>query len=97
MNVSASLSGLNAAQFRLDVAANNIANISSQNFTRQDVIQSNSANGGVNVSVRSSTMTDNSLEADMVDQLQSVYLYKANLSVLKKNIDLMGFLIDTKA
>ncbi len=95
MNVNASLSGMNAAQTRLDVSAYNIANLSTQNFTRQAVTQSDSANGGASVSLTSSpTGTGNNLEADMVEQLQSKNTYLANLSVFKAKNDMMGALIN---
>lgn len=97
MNVNTSLSGMNAAQTRLDVAGHNIANLSTQNFTRQEVRQSDSANGGVSVSLTSSSAVGNNLEADMVEQLQSKSLYQANLSVLKAKNDMMGTLVDIKA
>lgn len=98
MNVNTSLSGMNAAQTRLDVAGHNIANLSTQNFTRQEVMQSDAVNGGVNVSLAiSSAGAGNNLEADMVEQLQSKSLYQANLAVLKANNDMMGSLIDIKA
>lgn len=98
MNINASLSGMNAAQTRLDASAHNIANLSTQDFTRQEVQQSDSVNGGVKVSLTSSSAgAGNNLEADMVEQLQSKSLYQANLSVLKANIAMMGTLIDIKA
>jgi flagellar basal-body rod protein FlgC len=98
MSVNTSLSGMNAAQTRLDVAGHNIANLSTHNFTRQEVRQSDSVNGGVSVSLTSSSAgAGNNLEADMVEQLQSKSLYQANLSVLKANNDMMGTLIDIKA
>ncbi len=98
MNVISPLSGMKAAQTQLDVAGHNIANLGTQNFTRQEVVQSESANGGVSVSLASSTAgAGNNLEADIVEQLQSKSLYQANLSVLKANIDMMGTLVDIKA
>lgn len=98
MNVNTSLSGMNAAQTRLDVAGHNIANLSTQNFTRQEVRQSDLANGGVSVSLTSSSAgVGNNLEADMVEQIQSKSLYQANLSVLKTKNDMMGTLVDIKA
>jgi flagellar hook-associated protein FlgK len=98
MSVSTSLSGINAAQTRLDVAGHNIANLNTQNFTRQEVQQSDSVNGGVSISLASSSAgAGNNLETDMVEQLQTTSLYQANLSVLKASIDMMGTLVDIKA
>lgn len=98
MNVNTSLSGMNATQTRLDVSAHNIANLSTQNFTRQEVKQSDSFNGGVNVTLASSSANaDNNLETEMVEQLQSKSTYMANLSVFKTNNELMGTLLNIKA
>jgi flagellar basal body rod protein FlgC len=95
MNVNATLSGINAAQTRLDVSAYNIANLSTQNFTRQVVTQSDSVNGGTSVTLTSSSAgPGNNLEADMVEQLQSKSTYLANLSVFKTKNEMMGALID---
>ena|SRR5450830_1788676 len=98
MNVSSPLSGMKAAQTRLDASANNIANLGTQNFTWQEVKQSDSANGGTNVSLASSAVgVGNNLEADMVEQLQSKNTYLANLSVFKANNDMMSTLVNIKA
>ena len=98
MNVNSSFSGMSAAQARLDVSAHNIANLGTQNFTRQETRQSDSVNGGVNVSlVSGSASVGNNLEADMVEQFQSKSLYQANLTVLKASNDMIGTLIDIKA
>lgn len=98
MNVSSPLSGMKAAQTRLDTSANNIANLGTQNFTRQEVRQSDSANGGTSVSLTSSAAgAGNNLEADMVEQLQSKNTYLANLSVFKANNDMVSTLVNIKA
>jgi flagellar basal-body rod protein FlgC len=98
MNVTSPLSGINAAQMRLDVAGHNIANLGTQDFIRQEVQQSDAVNGGISVSLTSrSAGAGNSLEVDMVEQLQSKSLYQANLFVLKANNDMMGTLINIKA
>lgn len=89
---------MKAAQSRLDASANNIANLSTQNYTRQQVQQSDTANGGTSVSVASSSAgAGNNLEADMVEQLQAKNTYLANLSVFKTNNDIIGTLVNIKA
>lgn len=98
MNVSSQLSGMKVAQARLDTSANNIANLSTQNYTRQEVQQSDTVNGGTSVSVTSSSVgAGNNLEADMVEQLKAKNTYLANLSVFKTNNDIMGTLVNIKA
>lgn len=98
MNVNSSLSGINAAQTRLDASAHNIANLSTLDFTRQEVQQRDSVNGGVSTSLTSNSAgAGNNLEADMVEQLQSKNTYLANLSVFKAKNDMMGNLVNIKA
>lgn len=46
-----SLSGINAAQTALDVAAHNVANQATPGFRRQEVVQTQAEDGGVQVSV----------------------------------------------
>lgn len=99
MNISTSLSGMNAAQTRLDVAANNIANLSTDNFTRKEVVQTDLPQGGTKVAdIKSAAQSGNNLEADMVEQLQARSTYLTNLSVFKSNNDLlMGAIVDITA
>jgi len=99
MNVNTSLSGMNAAQTRLDVAANNIANLSTDNFTRKEVVQADLPQGGTVVAdIKSAAQSGSNLEADMVEQLKARNTYMTNLSVFKSNNDmLMGTIIDINA
>jgi len=100
MNVTSStaLAGMFAEQSKLNSSAHNIANLGTQDFTRQEVVQSTTAGNGTQTTVRSSTSgAGNNLEADLVQQLQSANTYLANLSVFKTNNDMIGTLINTKA
>lgn len=99
MNVNAPLSGMNAAQTRLDVAANNIANLSTNNFTRKEVVQTDLPQAGTKVAdVRNAGQAGSNLEADMVEQIKARNTYMTNLSVFKSNNDmLMGTIIDINA
>lgn len=100
MNVvsSISLSGMNAAQTRLQVSAHNIANLNTQDFTRQEVAQSTASGGGTFAAVRSSASgVGNSLETDMVQQLQAKNTFLANLSVFRTSDAMLGTLLDISA
>lgn len=101
MNVTSStaLTGMSAAQSKLNASAHNIANLSTQGFTRQEVVQSTAVSGsGTQTSLRSSPAgVGNNLEADLIQQLQSALTYQANVSVLKTNNQVMGTLINIKA
>ncbi len=88
-----------AAQARLDVAANNIANLGTDGFTRKEVVQADLSEGGTKVAdVRNAAQSGNNLEADMVEQIKARNTYMTNLSVFKSNNDmLMGTIIDISA
>lgn len=100
MNVtsSTSISGMYAAETRLQVSAHNIANLNTQDFTRQEVIQSTTTGGGTQAVVKSSSGgIGNKLEVDLVQQVQSSNTYLANLSVFKTSNDMIGTLLNIKA
>ena len=93
-----SLSGMNAAQTRLQASAHNIANLNTDGFTRQEVAQSSTNGGGTFTTISSSTSgPGNSLETDMVQQLQAKNDFLANLSVFKASNAMIGSLIDITA
>lgn len=91
------LSGMNAAQTRLDVAGHNIANLNTQDFRREQASQSTTLTGGVSASVSRVSVPGSALEADMVDQLQAKNSFLANLSVFRTSDRMMGALLDTTA
>ncbi len=99
MNVisSIALSGMNAAQTRLQATAHNIANLDTQGFKRQEVSQSTVTEGGTLAQVSESVGSSIELETDMVQQLQAKNSYLANLSVFKANNAMLGTLLDIKA
>lgn len=100
MNVTAStiLSGMNAAQTRMQVAAHNIANMNTQNFAPQEVAQSSAPGGGVTTSVSTSpNATGSNLETDMVQQLMAKHSFMANVAVFKSHNEMLGSLLDIRA
>lgn len=96
VNSSISLSGMNAAQVRLQVSAHNIANLETQGFNRQEVAQSTQMAGGTYATV-SAGSSGAALETDMVQQLQAKNSFLANLSVFKTNNAVLGTLLDISA
>ena len=90
-----------AASARLDVAAHNIANSQTPNFTRQQVAQATSVQGGVTVTLQSASepepMPMGKLEDDLVQQMQAAYEFKANLNVVKTQYEMLGQLLDLRA
>ena len=94
---SISLSGMNAAQTRLDSAAHNVANTETTPFPRQEVIQTEQKDGGVSTALSKSTIEGAALETDMVAQLQAKNAFLANLAVFKTSNQMTGALLDQKA
>ncbi|GKT23598.1 flagellar basal body protein [Acidovorax sp. SUPP3334] len=96
---SIAASGLRAAQVRMDVSANNVANMKTPGFKRQTVDQEAVADqGGVATTrVGRAAQEGASLEADAVDQMSATYAFKANLQVLRTEDRMMGSLLDTRA
>lgn len=94
---SISLSGMNAAQTRVSTSAHNVANLATDDFKRQETVQTAQAAGGVSTSVRESTRTGNALEQDVVTQLEAKNSFIANLAVFKTADKMAGALLDTRA
>ena len=94
---SIAMSGLNAAQFRLDAAANNIANAQTPGFRRHQAVAEALPEGGVTSSVRQADGAGENLADDIVQTMVAAYSFKANLRVLQAQDDMLGALIDLKA
>lgn len=91
---SISLSGMNAAQTQLQTAAHNIANTMTKDFKRQDVVQQSEPNGGVSTNVVTAADQQQSLETDVVQQLQAKNAFLANLTVFRTSNQMMGALLN---
>ena len=94
---SIALSGMNAAQTQLQASANNVANLATPGYRRQEVLQTPRAGGGVQTRVARAQAVGPSLEADVVAQLQAKNSFLANLAVFKTGSQLTGTLLDEKA
>lgn len=94
---SISLSGMQAAQSRLQVSAHNIANLNTQGFNRQEVAQSAIPGGGVLTQVVGAAGAGGEPEVDVVRQLQAKNSFLASLSVFKASDEMIGTLLDTSA
>lgn len=94
---SIALSGMNAAQTQLNVAAHNVANVNTEGFKRQQVSQTTQTGGGVASSVSSSSTPGPALEADLVAQLQAKNAFLANLAVFKTQDKLAGALLNERS
>lgn len=102
---STGLSGMRAAQMRLDTTAHNVANARTPGFQRQTVTQTAQAgSGGVMVQIAQEPQTAAAngadfgrLAEDMVTQHMSVYNFAANLRSVEAEDRMLGALLDTQA
>ena len=95
---SIAVSGMHAAQTRLQANAHNVANLATPDFHRRQVVQEAVAPGhGVSAVVMRSSTPGADLEADLVAQLQAKNAFLANLSVFKAADRMAGTLLDTTA
>lgn len=94
---SIAVSGMNVAQAHLGSSAHNIANVGTDGFRRQEVLQSAQAGGGVASALTRSATVGSALEADVVGQLQAKNSFLANLAVFKTSNKMAGALLDTTA
>lgn len=91
------LSGLQAAQTRVQASANNVANSQTEGYRREVVQQQAEPNGGVSTRVEKLPEPGADLAADLVEQKMAAYSFQANLQVLKTDEKLAGSLLDTQA
>ena len=105
-NAAASgLSGMRAAQLRLDTSAHNVANAQTPGFQRQGVTQTARPGlGGVDAQVvrepeaaPASGGDFGHLAQDMVEGRMSVYSFAANLRTVQTEDRMLGALLDAKA
>jgi flagellar basal body rod protein FlgG len=94
---SIALSGMQAAQTRLQSAAHNIANLQTEGFRRQEVVQEAQAAGGTTASIRRAAAAGDALETDVVAQLEAKNSFLANLAVFRTGNKMLGNLFDEKA
>ena len=94
---SIALSGMQAAQAGLQASAHNVANLQTEGFHRQELVQNERAGGGVDTDLRRATQEGSALESDVVAQLQAKNAFLANLAVFRTANRLAGVLLDTRA
>jgi len=95
--IDTALSGLQAAQTRLDVAANNVANAQTDGYQREQVVSQAQPQGGVAVQVERVPEPGANLVADVVAQQSATYSWKANLQTLKTADAMVGDLLSIRA
>lgn len=102
------LSGLQAAETRIGVSANNVANSTTPGFEAKTVTARAAENGGVIVDIRNSNAatlrgpdgeqaSNVSLDEEVVNQVRAGYDFKANLKVIETQKELDKALFDIQA
>ena len=92
---SISLSGMNAAQTSLDATAQNIANLDTPDFRRQQARQaSEPGTGGVTTTLSQATEPGDAIETDVAGELQAKNSFLANLTVFSTQDKMMGALLN---
>ena len=94
---SVALSGLQAAQQQLAVAANNVANADTPGFHRQRLEQQAVPGGGTATLVPRESQVGGNLVQDLVEQKMALYSFKANLQVLRADAQMQNALLDERA
>jgi flagellar hook protein FlgE len=98
---SIALSGLRAAQLRMDSSAHNIANAQTPGFQRQQVLQQTQPGGGVaSETQRADEVLQYPGEAradELVQQKMASLAFVANLKVLLTHERMQGTLLDLHA
>jgi hypothetical protein len=95
------LSGMRAAQRRLDSHAHNVANVQTPDFRRQVTTQTaRPETGGVDSQITRETGVSapfDRLVDDLVGQRMSLYSFAANLRTVQAEDRMLGTLLDTTA
>ena len=99
MTSNIALSGMSAAQTRMDVSAHNIANLQTEGFVRQEVTQREQPGStGTIASVnRNANGEGADVTSELIYQLKAKNDFMANAFVLKIGLSTLGSLLDIKA
>jgi flagellar hook protein FlgE len=89
-----SLSGVNAAQKALDASAQNLANLETASFRRQQIEQSTQPTGGVTATVVEAEKPSAAAETDLVGMLEAKSSFAANLTVFRTHDRMTGALLN---
>jgi hypothetical protein len=93
--ITAALSGLRAAGARLRSSAHNVANLLTEDFHPERVVQSAEPQGGVSVRVeRFPEPAEVDLAAELVEQQRASLAGRASLRVLDTQLGLLGCVLD---
>ena len=87
---------MQAAQTQLRASAHNVANLTTNEFRRQEVRQTPQSGGGVSAQISRADTPGQDLARDVVTQLAAKNTFLANLAVFKTSDKMAGFLLDER-
>jgi flagellar basal-body rod protein FlgC len=95
---SIATSGMHAAQQRLQASAHNLANLQTDGFQRQQVVQlERSDAGGVDIATRRSESLGVSIASEVVDHISAQVDFAANVNVFRTADRMAGALLSVYA
>ena len=90
-------SGLRAADSALRASAHNLANLQTEGFRREGVVNTAQADGGVATATTRAQAEGPSIHDDLVAQLQARNAFLANLAVFRAGTRAHGSVLDVYA
>lgn len=91
------LSGMAAAQQRLQAHAHNLANLGTDGFRRSTIVQAEQAGGGATAAWGRASAQGHAMVDDLVGQRMAGHEFAANLAVFKTHDAMAGALLDAVA
>jgi flagellar basal body rod protein FlgC len=92
--MSIASAGMRAASLGLQAAASNVARLPVMDATRLGVAQAAAAGGGVTASVVAAPDDDNAPIADLLTAKEAALAFAANATVVRRQDDMLGTLLD---
>jgi flagellar hook-associated protein FlgK len=91
---SIGVSGMRAAQQRMDLAGHHIAHVATPGLPRLQVVQHAQDGGGVRIQLAQAEGPGQGLAADLVELRQAQQLFTANLRTVQAADDRLGRVLD---
>jgi flagellar basal body rod protein FlgG len=94
---SIAVSGMRAADTAMRASAHNLSNLQTEGFRREQLVNTEQADGGVSATTARSRTERASIEADLEAQLQAKNAFLANLAVFRAGAGATGSPLDVFA
>lgn len=91
-----SVSALRASVTRLNVTANNLANMNTEGFKPSKAILQAASEGGVSATVRQLDIPEVDIAGEMVDLIATETAFKANILAIRTEDEVTGSILDIR-